>query len=128
MNFDYTPKVKELQQRLLAFFDTHIYRNEQRFNDEVEANRRAGNVWLPTRLVEELKPKARAAGLWNLSTKIIDGAIQMHGGGGLSDDFPLALMYAQQRTLRFADGPDEVHRNSIAKLEIARRAGAQRGA
>lgn len=40
MNFDYTPKLKELQQRLLAFLDTHIYPNGQRFNAEVEANRR----------------------------------------------------------------------------------------
>jgi acyl-CoA dehydrogenase len=55
-----------------------------------------------------------------MSTKIIDWAIQAHGGGGLSDDFPLAAMYAHQRTLRFADGPDEVHRNAIAKIELAR--------
>ena len=56
----------------------------------------------------------------NMATKIIDWAIQAHGGGGISDDFPLAYAYAHQRTLRFADGPDEVHRNSIAKLELAR--------
>ena len=56
----------------------------------------------------------------NMSTKIIDWAIQAHGGGGVSDDFPLAAMYAHQRTLRLADGPDEVHRNAIAKLELAR--------
>ena len=43
-----------------------------------------------------------------------------HGGGGVSDDFPLAYAYASARTLRFADGPDEVHRNAIAKLELAR--------
>ena len=66
MNFDYSPKVSQAQQRLLAFFDEHIYPNERRYLEEVEANRRAGNVWLPTRVIEELKPKARAAGLWNL--------------------------------------------------------------
>ena len=66
MNFDYSPKVQELQQRLLAFFDAHIYPNERRFFAEVEANRRAGNAWIPTTLIEELKPLARAAGLWNL--------------------------------------------------------------
>jgi acyl-CoA dehydrogenase len=56
----------------------------------------------------------------NMATQIIDWAIQAHGGGGVSDDFPLAYAYAHQRTLRLADGPDEVHRNSIAKLELAR--------
>jgi acyl-CoA dehydrogenase len=50
--------------------------------------------------------------------QIIDWAIQAHGGGGVADDFPLAWMYASNRTLRLADGPDEVHRNAIAKLEL----------
>jgi len=51
---------------------------------------------------------------------ILDKAIQVHGAGGLSQDFPLAASYAGIRTLRFADGPDEVHKNSLAKAEIAR--------
>ena len=51
---------------------------------------------------------------------ILDKAIQVHGAGGLSQDFPLASAYAGIRTLRFADGPDEVHKNSLAKAEIAR--------
>ncbi|MBZ5739671.1 acyl-CoA dehydrogenase family protein [Nocardioides mangrovi] len=51
---------------------------------------------------------------------ILDKAIQTHGAGGLSQDFPLANLYAAIRTLRFADGPDEVHKNSLAKNEIAR--------
>ena len=51
---------------------------------------------------------------------MIDWAIQMHGGGGVSDDFPLAAAYAAARTLRLADGPDEVHRQQIGKLELAR--------
>ncbi len=51
---------------------------------------------------------------------ILDKAIQVHGAGGLSQDFPLAASYAGIRTLRFADGPDEVHKNSLAKNEIAR--------
>jgi acyl-CoA dehydrogenase len=57
----------------------------------------------------------------NVSTKIIDWAIQAHGGAGLTQDFWLAEAYAHQRTLRFADGPDEVHRNAIAKLELGKR-------
>jgi len=55
-----------------------------------------------------------------MAQKVIDWAIQAHGGGGVSDDFPLAQLWAQNRTLRIADGPDEVHRNAIAKLEIAK--------
>jgi acyl-CoA dehydrogenase len=55
-----------------------------------------------------------------MASKVIDWAMQAHGAGGLSADFPLAYDYAQVRTLRFADGPDEVHRNQIAKLELAR--------
>jgi acyl-CoA dehydrogenase len=56
----------------------------------------------------------------NVAHQIMDWAIQVHGGGGMSDDFPLAYMFAYNRTLRFADGPDEVHRNAIAKWELAK--------
>jgi len=66
MNFDYTPKVREMQTRLLAFMDQHIYPNEHRYHEEVAANRAKGNAWVPTRLIEDLKPKARSMGLWNL--------------------------------------------------------------
>ena len=59
----------------------------------------------------------------NMSTKIIDWAIQAHGGAGVSQDFALAQMYAGQRTLRLADGPDEVHRHTIAKLELGHQIG-----
>jgi len=66
MNFDYTPKVRELESRLTAFMDAHVYPNEARYRDEVAANRARGNPWIPTTLVEELKVEARANGLWNL--------------------------------------------------------------
>jgi acyl-CoA dehydrogenase len=66
MSFKFSARSLDLQQRLLAFMDQHVYPNEERFHDEVEHNRRAGNPWQPTRIVEELKPKAREAGLWNL--------------------------------------------------------------
>ena len=55
-----------------------------------------------------------------MACEVIDWAIQAHGGGGVSNDFPLAFSYAQARTLRFADGPDEVHRASIAKMELGK--------
>src|SRR5580698_2251596 len=61
MTFEFSEKTKELQKRLQRFMDEHIYPNEQRFHEEVERDR-----WKPTKIVEELKPKARAAGLWNL--------------------------------------------------------------
>jgi acyl-CoA dehydrogenase len=54
----------------------------------------------------------------NVACQVIDWAMQVHGGGGVSDDFGLAYAYAHARTLRFADGPDEVHRNQIAKMEL----------
>jgi acyl-CoA dehydrogenase len=66
MNFDYTDKVKTLQARLIAFMDEHIYPNEKRFFQEIAENRAKGNAWIPTKLIEELKPLARKAGLWNL--------------------------------------------------------------
>ncbi len=55
-----------------------------------------------------------------MACKVIDWAIQAHGGGGVTSDFGLAAAYANARTLRLADGPDEVHRNQIAKLELRR--------
>jgi acyl-CoA dehydrogenase len=61
MNFEPSDKTKELQRRLQKFMDAHVYPNEARFDEEVARNR-----WQPTRIIEELKPKARAAGLWNL--------------------------------------------------------------
>jgi acyl-CoA dehydrogenase len=56
----------------------------------------------------------------NVALQVIDRAIQIHGGAGVSDDFPLAHWYAMQRTLRLADGPDEVHRAAIGKFELGR--------
>ncbi len=55
----------------------------------------------------------------SIALKVIDRAIQVHGGGGVSDDFPLAWAYAHLRTLRLADGPDEVHKLAIARRELA---------
>ena len=61
MHFEHSAKVKELQTKLAAFMDEHIYPNEKVWHDEIAANR-----WQPTAIIEQLKPKARAAGLWNL--------------------------------------------------------------
>ena len=56
----------------------------------------------------------------NMACQVIDWAIQAHGGGGVTDQFGLSYAYAQARTLRLADGPDEVHRNQIGKMELGR--------
>ena len=56
----------------------------------------------------------------SMACQVIDWAMQVHGGGAVSDDFGLARAYASSRTLRFADGPDEVHRNAIASMELGR--------
>ena len=75
MDFEFSSKVKELQAQLNAFMDEHIYPNENDFHAEVEANRKAGDAWVPTKLVESLKLKAREKGLWNLWRPAA------HGGG-----------------------------------------------
>jgi acyl-CoA dehydrogenase len=61
VKLEFSDKVKDLQRRLQSFMDQHVYSNEQRYHDEIQRNR-----WLPPQVMEELKPKARAAGLWNL--------------------------------------------------------------
>ncbi len=66
MNFEFTDKVKDLQKKVLTFMQQYVEPQENRFYQEIEENRTKGNAWIPTRIVEELKPKARAAGLWNL--------------------------------------------------------------
>ena len=66
VDFAYTPKVDAMRAQLLRFFDESIYPNESRYHEEIRRNRQAGNAWVPTALIEELKPRAREQGLWNL--------------------------------------------------------------
>src|SRR5574340_561088 len=66
MDFDHSPKVKDLQQRVGAFMNEHVYPGERAYWQELARNRAAGNAWQPLEVIEQLKPKARAAGLWNL--------------------------------------------------------------
>ncbi|KQQ86429.1 acyl-CoA dehydrogenase family protein [Massilia sp. Leaf139] len=66
MDFDYSDRCKELRTRLLAFMDEHIYPNEKAYKQEIDRNGAAGNRWVPTELIERLKPLAREQGLWNL--------------------------------------------------------------
>jgi acyl-CoA dehydrogenase len=71
MHFEFSDKVKGLQQRLQAFMDAHVYPNEKKYYEQIEEDR-----WRPVPIIEELKPKARAAGLWNLFLPESE-----HGGG-----------------------------------------------
>ncbi|GAA5236612.1 acyl-CoA dehydrogenase [Verticiella sediminum] len=66
MDFAFTPKVEALRERLLGFMNEHIYPNEERYDAELAANRAGGNPWQPLQVIEDLKPLARKAGLWNL--------------------------------------------------------------
>ena len=56
----------------------------------------------------------------NMAQQVIDMAIQLHGGGGFDEDFPLAAAWVSARSLRLADGPDEVHRGVVARLELGK--------
>ena len=76
MDFDYSSKVQELQARLTRFMEENVYPAEPAFAAEVLANRQSGNAWIPTQVIESLKAKARAAGLWNLFLPESD-----HGAG-----------------------------------------------
>src|SRR5687768_16788824 len=75
MDFEYTPRVRELQHRLAAFMDEFVYPHERTFAEQV----REGNRWQPTAIIEELKERARAAGLWNLFLP------ESHEGAGLTN-------------------------------------------
>jgi alkylation response protein AidB-like acyl-CoA dehydrogenase len=129
MNFSHSDKVRELQ-RVAGFIERFVYPAESRFQDEVARNRRAGNPWLatevglrdghgrrPRRKKEIAMIKVAAP---KMACRVVDWAIQVHGGAGVSQDFLLAHAYASARSLRLADGPDEVHRAQIGQLELSR--------
>ncbi len=85
MDFDYSPKTKALQAKLLAFMDEHIYPNEKTYHDELAANTAAGKRWTALQTIENLKPKARAAGLWNLFLPVDSAAASGYDGAGLTN-------------------------------------------
>ena len=85
MDFEYSAKTKELQQRLLKFMDDHIYPAEKAYKEELLANTAAGNRWQPLKTIEGLKPKARAAGLWNLFLPVDTAQASGYEGAGLTN-------------------------------------------
>jgi acyl-CoA dehydrogenase len=86
MAFEQTPVARDLQDRLQAFFDRHIYPNEHRWHEQMAAQRAAGQAWQPVPLVDELKLEARAAGLWNM---FLPHPYEGQGGIGNLDYAPM---------------------------------------
>jgi acyl-CoA dehydrogenase len=80
MDFSYSPRVQELQQQLLKFFDDHIYPSEKAYAEEIEANTKAGKRWTPLQTIEKLKPIAQKLGLWNLWLPRDTAEIAGYGG------------------------------------------------
>ena len=85
MDFDYSPKTKELQARLLKFMDDHIYPAQKEYEAELAANTAAGKRWTALQTIEKLKPKARAAGLWNLFLPQDTAEASGYHGAGLTN-------------------------------------------
>jgi acyl-CoA dehydrogenase len=85
MDFDYSPKTKELQARLLKFMDDHVYPAEADYDAELEANTKVGKRWTALKTVENLKQKARAAGLWNLFLPVDSASASGYEGAGLTN-------------------------------------------
>jgi acyl-CoA dehydrogenase len=85
MDFEYSDKTKELQARLQRFMDEHIYPNEATYKKQLQANTEAGKRWSPLQVIEDLKPKARAAGLWNLFLPVDTAEASGYKGAGLTN-------------------------------------------
>jgi acyl-CoA dehydrogenase len=94
MDFSYSPRTRELQTQVLRFMDEHVYPAEAAYHAEIEANTAAGKRWTPLQVIEQLKPKARALGLWNLFLPpTADGSVREaeHGPGLSNQEYaPLA--------------------------------------
>jgi len=120
MDFDYSPKTKELQARLLQFMDDHIYPAEKAYADEMAANTRAGNRWQPLQVIENLKPKAREAGLWNLFLPVDTAEASGYHGAGLTNQEYAPLAEIMGRVLWASEvfncsAPDTGNMETIAR-------------
>lgn len=85
MDFDYSPKTKDLQARLQSFMEEHVYPAEAAVSQELAANTEAGKRWTPLQTIEKLKPKANAAGLWNLFLPVDTAEASGYKGAGLTN-------------------------------------------
>ena len=99
MDFDYSPKTKDLQERVLRFMDEHIYPAEAAYHAEIAANTAAGKRWTPLQTIEKLKPKAQAAGLWNLFLPVDSAKASGYHGAGLTNQEYAPLAEIMGRSL-----------------------------
>ncbi len=117
MDFDYSPRQKEWMARVSAFMDEHVYPAEKAYDAEMKAARAAGNPWIVVQVVEELKKKARAAGLWNLFLPESD-----HGAGLTNLEYaPLAEMMGR---VGFASEVFNCSAPDTGNMEVIERYGA----
>jgi acyl-CoA dehydrogenase len=124
MDFDYSPKTKDLQARLLRFMDDYIYPAEQAYHDELEANTAAGKRWTALNTIESLKPKAQAAGLWNLFLPVDSAQASGYDGAGLTNQEYAPLAEIMGRVLWSSEvfncsAPDTGNMETIARYGSA---------
>ncbi|MBK7718518.1 MAG: acyl-CoA dehydrogenase family protein [Giesbergeria sp.] len=120
MDFDYSPKTKDLQARLLQFMDDHIYPAEAAYTAELAANTAAGKRWTPLETIEQLKPKAQAAGLWNLFLPVDTAEASGYQGAGLTNQEYAPLAEIMGRVLWSSEvfncsAPDTGNMETIAR-------------
>lgn len=120
MDFDYSPKTKELQARLTQFMDEHIYPAEKEYAAELAAHTAAGNRWQPLQTIERLKPKAQAAGLWNLFLPVDTAEASGYHGAGLTNQEYAPLAEIMGRVLWASEvfncsAPDTGNMETIAR-------------
>ncbi len=120
MDFDYSPKTKDLQARLQRFMDEHIYPSEAAYHAEIVANSNAGKRWTPLQTIEKLKPKAQAAGLWNLFLPVDSAHASGYSGAGLTNQEYAPLAEIMGRVLWSSEvfncsAPDTGNMETIAR-------------
>jgi len=124
MDFDYSPKTKELQARLTQFMDDYIYPAEGAYHTEIAANTAAGKRWTPLKTIEDLKPKAQAAGLWNLFLPVDSAQASGYDGAGLTNQEYAPLAEIMGRVLWSSEvfncsAPDTGNMETIARFGSA---------
>ena len=120
MDFDYSPKTKELQAKLLQFMDDHIYPAEAAYAAELAANTAVGKRWTPLQTIENLKLKAQAAGLWNLFLPVDTAEASGYHGAGLTNQEYAPLAEIMGRVLWSSEvfncsAPDTGNMETIAR-------------
>ncbi|NPC54309.1 acyl-CoA dehydrogenase family protein [Caenimonas soli] len=124
MDFEYSPKTKELQAKLLKFMDDYIYPAEKDYEAELEANTKAGKRWTALQTIEKLKPKARAAGLWNLFLPVDSASASGYEGAGLTNQEYAPLAEIMGRVMWSSEvfncsAPDTGNMETIARYGSA---------